>query len=102
MFWSKNKNTDKQKKANNKKASGRLGGQTHQNSSSDKSQRLRNEALANARRAREQIGEETLDKIAALMTKKQQSSVEQSKKKIAEADAGRVAQEILYMIEDKH
>jgi hypothetical protein len=59
---------------------------------------LRAQALANAKAARIAIGEETLDKIAAAMTKKQQSATEQAKRKIQNADAERVALEILAMI----
>ncbi|MFP4312845.1 MAG: hypothetical protein ACLFR0_00845 [Alphaproteobacteria bacterium] len=95
MFWSKKNKTDKQKKPEN----GLQGNGVHQNTSA-KSQRVREEALANARKARAEIGEETLDKIAAMMTKKQQSAVEQAKRQIAEKDADRVAEEILLMIDE--
>ena len=96
MFWSKNKNADKQKKQE-KELQGNSSG-VRQNTS-DKSQQLRQEALANARKARAEIGDEALNKIAAMMTKKQQSLIEQTKRKVAETDADRVAQEILLMIE---
>lgn len=94
MFWSKNKNSDKKKQ--DKRLQGDNG--VHQNIT-DKSQRIRQEALANARKARADIGEEALEKIAAMMTKKQQSIIEQTKQKVAETDADRVAQEILLMID---
>lgn len=81
MFWSKK---HKQEKTAKKKAK--------------RSQQLREEALANAKAARENIGEETLDRIAAAMTKKQKSNTEQAKRAIQDADADRVAQEILHMI----
>lgn len=97
MFWSKNKNTDKQKKPDN----GLQGDNgVHQNIP-EKSQRIRQEALANARKARADIGEEALEKIAAMMTKKQQSVIEQAKRQIAEKDADRVAEEILLMLDEK-
>lgn len=83
MFWSKKK---KAEKAARKKAA--------------HSQKLREQAMANARAAREQIGEETLNRIAAAMTKKQQSNTERAKTAIQNADADRVAQEILYMIDE--
>jgi len=57
--------------------------------------------MANMRAARTQIGEETLDKIAAAMTKKQQSATEQAKRTIESADSDRVADEILYMLNDE-
>ena len=55
--------------------------------------------MANVRAARENIGDETLQRIAAAMTAKQKSNTEQAKRAIQDADADRVAQEILYMIE---
>lgn len=97
MFWSKNKNSDKQKKKQQLQTGQGVGTQN----TSKNSQRLREEALANARKARAEIGDEVLDKIAALMTKKQQSLVEQTKQKVAETDADRVAQEILLMMDEK-
>lgn len=63
---------------------------------------LRAQALANAKAARAHIGEETLDKIAAAMHKKQKSAMEQAKRNIQNADAERVAAEILLMLEEKH
>lgn len=92
MFWSKDKHTI------NKQAGSDAGKPV---SDPARSERIRQEALANARIARAEIGAETLDKIAALMTKKQQSAIEMAKADIAKADADRVAQEILWMLEQK-
>lgn len=82
-------------------------GQSSTNTGSLKSQRpdsatIRAQALANARAAREALGDETIQKIAAAMQKKQQSPTEQAKLKIAQADADRVAEEILSMLETRH
>ena len=63
---------------------------------------LRAQALANAKAAREMIGEDTLNKIAAAMHKKQQSQMEQARRRIQNSEADRVAAEILYMLETKH
>jgi protein involved in temperature-dependent protein secretion len=63
---------------------------------------LRAQALAHAKAARAHIGDETLDKIAAVMARKQNSAMEQARRNIAQADAERVAIEILSMIETKH
>lgn len=52
---------------------------------------LQQQALANAKAAREAIGEDTLDRIAAAMAKKQQSLIEQTKAKIREKDADEIA-----------
>ena len=84
MFWSKEKKAAKAAKKKEKQAAN-----------------LRSAAMDNVRAARENIGEETLDRIAAAMTKKQQSNTEQAKRSIQSTDAERVAQEILYMIDDK-
>ena len=69
---------------------------------SGKSAEIRAQALANARKAREAIGEEALQKIAAAIKKKQESEIEKAKAKIAETDATRVAEEILAMLETRH
>ncbi len=92
--------------ANVKNTSKNIGNQTS-NEGSLKSQRpdsaqIRAQALANARKAREAIGDETLQKIAAALQKKQQSATEQAKRQIAETDADRVAEEILAMLETRH
>ena len=101
MFWSKDKNkSDKQQPKPQKNKNG-LQGDSGVLQEQGRSQRIRQEALANARSARAEIGEETLDKIAALMTKKQQSAIEQAKRDIAEQDADRVADEILAMLDQK-
>ena len=102
MFWSKNKEKDKRKGAAKTASKKSVEGPENVQSASDKSARLREEAMANARRARESIGEETLDKIAHLMSKKQESLIEQTKQKVAETDAERVATEILMILDDKN
>lgn len=96
MFWSKN--TDKRKKKPGNKVSGCKGG-----SSTDeqcKSQRIRNEALAHMRQARATIGDETLDKIAALLEKKQNSALEQAKAAAAR-DPDRALDELMSMLRER-
>lgn len=113
MFWlGKNIKTDKQKrKLQAEEGSGKIPkkSKTDQdqkektvgtgNSQRDTSQKLREEALANARKARAVLGDETIQKIVAAMHKKQQSSFEQAKTKIVAADSSRVVDEILYMLD---
>lgn len=60
------------------------------------------QALINARAARERLGEETIQKLAEAIRKKQESPFEQAKMKIAQQDAERVADEILSMLETRH
>lgn len=106
MFWSKSKKkTDKQGKPSKDKnkglpASGNNGVVGTKGQRPD-SAKLREEALANARKAREQIGEETLNKIAAAMHKKQQSKTEQAKAKINQASSDRVSEEIRILLDDR-
>lgn len=98
MFWFHSKNSDKQKKA--AKASGCERGSSGDEQAS-KSRRIREEALANARSARLAIGEETLDKIAAAMTRKQQSAMEQAKRQIHQSDPDKVLDELLMMMRNR-
>ena len=64
------------------------------------SQRIREEALANARKAREHIGEDTIQKIAAAMAKKENNPMAIAKKQLQNADSDRVVDEILYMLDE--
>jgi len=64
LFGKKNKKTEVGKKANGEPMS---------------SEEIRAQAMANAKAARESIGEETLEKIAAALQKKQQSTAEKAK-----------------------
>ena len=59
------------------------------------------QAKANAAKARAEIGDETLQKIAANMRKKETSATEQAKAKIKQLDKDKVADHLKIMIEDK-
>lgn len=59
------------------------------------------QARANAAKARAELGDETIQKIAAAMQKKDQSPAEQAKEKIRQMDKGRVADHIKSMIDDE-
>lgn len=108
MFWSKKKKTGQTKKpANNGLASygdvGNSKGKKPAGKSSGgqrSSTEIRAEALANARAARERIGDETIQKIAAALVQKQMSLTEQAKKQIAAQNSDRVAQEIKFLMDD--
>jgi hypothetical protein len=93
MFWSK-KDKGKAKEPAQAPAKPATGSMT-------RSEQIRAEAMANARAAREAIGEETLQKIAAAIQKKQNSKIEQAKAQIKKADPGQVADEIIAMISYK-
>jgi hypothetical protein len=107
MFWSKKKKAGQTKKpANNglasygdvgtskgKKPAEKING--GQRSSAD----IRAEALANARAARERVGEETIQKIAKALVQQQMSLTDQAKAKIARANSELVADEIRYLLD---
>ncbi len=59
------------------------------------------QAKANAAKARTEIGDETLQKIAAAMQRKEQSATEQAKAKIKQLDKDKVADHLKLMIEDR-
>ena len=90
----KSKQTDKRKKPKKLQAGCAEGNKS-------KSQRIREEALANARAAREHIGEDTIQKIAAAMAKKENNPMAKAQAQLQNADSDRVADEILYMLDDQ-
>ncbi|MCB1556466.1 MAG: hypothetical protein KDJ15_04040 [Alphaproteobacteria bacterium] len=59
------------------------------------------QAKANAAAAREAIGEETLDKIAAAMRRKQESDLEKAKTKIRAMDQDKVADAVRLWLDEK-
>lgn len=100
MFWlnkSKNKkHTDKQKGSQESRV---IEGDRVDDLTA--SQRLREEALANARKAREHIGEDTLDRIAAAMKKKQESKIERLKSELQSKDGDHLAAEIMALMDEE-
>ncbi len=84
MFWSKK---NKAKKAEKKKQA--------------QSQKVREEAMANMQTARETLGDETIARITAAMTKKQQSTTEQARREIQDADPDKVLDELKFMLDQK-
>ncbi len=87
MFWSKKKKAVPAK------------------NSAQKSADIRAQALANARAARERVGEETIQKIAAALVQQQErqkiSLTEQAKAQIARANSERVVDEIRFLMDDR-
>ncbi len=93
MFWSKKKAGSSKAPAGQKPPSGASSKPLTQG------ELLRQQALAQARAARENLGEDTIARIVAAMEKKKNSPIEQAKAQIQNADAERVAIEILAMLE---
>ena len=107
MFWGKKNKTDKPAEPNKnkkpeKKKKAKRGQKEKTGVGNSNSQRLREEALANARLARETLGDETIQRIAAALHKKQNSDIEKARKQIAGADVDRVLDELLWMLGDKN
>ncbi len=102
MFgFGKDKNTDKRsKKPKELQASCDRGVQHKSGDQSARSEKIRAQALANAAAAREQIGADVLDKIAAAMTKKQQSSMQQAKNSLKGADVDRMLDELKFLLDE--
>ncbi len=96
MFWGK-KNKSKSDKRNNKSCVGKKDG-SGQSLAGDA---LRAQALANARAARERIGDETIQKIAEAMAKKENSPMEKAKRQLESADTDRVLGELKWMLDNK-
>lgn len=80
MFWKKKKKEDPKKAARDE---------------------LIAQARANAAKARAEIGDETLQKIAENIRRKEQSATEQAKAKIRAMDKDKVVDHIKFMLEDK-
>jgi hypothetical protein len=99
MFWSKKKKTGQTKSASKKGADASCIVGT--NSKGLSREEIRAQALANARAARERVGEETIQKIAAALVQKQMSLTEQAKAQIAKSNTDRVADEIRFLLDDK-
>jgi len=63
--------------------------------------RIREQALANANAARENLGQETIDKIAAQMTKMQKSNMAKARAQLDEVDPDKMLDELKYMLDDR-
>lgn len=66
-----------------------------------KSADLRAQALENMRGARERLGDDTIQQIAAILREKDQSALKQAEDKIKSFDKGRIADNLKVMIDDK-
>jgi hypothetical protein len=67
----------------------------------DKGQDIRAQALANARAARERIGEDTIQQIAAQLKKHEAKLVEQAKRQIKTLDEAHVADHVKALLDEK-
>ncbi len=68
---------------------------------SPESIKLREQAMENARKARAEIGEETLQKIAAALEEKNRSAGKKARDEIRQMDKDRVAQHLKDLLADR-
>ena len=102
MFWGKKNKTDKNKK--DKRVTpkkGQAGCVGNEKGHAQTREEIHAAAMANFSAARQHIGEDTLDKIAAAMSKKQQSAMERAKRDIAGADVDKVLDELKWMLDNR-
>ena len=100
MFWNK-PNKDKRKKTSDLQRCSKEGNNKNNKHSQGKTgDALRAQALANARTARENLGDDTIQKLTEIMKKKEQSTIEKAKVQIQNADTDRVVDEILSMMDE--
>lgn len=111
MFWSRKNKGEKSKGAKQDKRHKRTGDGVQRNSKSvgtSKGQRaqtsedIRKQALANAQQARENLGDETVQRIAEIMSKKDHTPMARAKADIAAADSDRVLDELKFLLDQKH
>lgn len=74
-------------------------GDDAEKSAAERSAALRAEAMANARAARERLGDETIQKIAAAL--QEQSAGKQARDKIREMDKARIADHLKSILDDR-
>lgn len=66
-----------------------------------KSAEVRAQALENMRGARERLGDDTIQKMAAILREKEGSAMKQAENTIRSFDKGRIADNIKYMIDEE-
>ena len=100
MFWFKKKKSDKQSKPATKAGSSASDGVGTKNKGQRlSSEEIRAQALVNAREARQRVGDETIQRIAAALVQKKISLTEQAKEKIAQANSERVVDKIRLLLD---
>ena len=98
MFWGKDKKQEPKKYAGKRpQGTSCVGREGQRSDSSD----IRAQALANARAARENLGEDTINKIAEIMKKMESQPMKQAQKKLESVDSGRVLDELRFMIDNE-
>ena len=92
MFWGKSKSDKRAQKS----CVGREAGQRLSR------EEIQAQALANARSAKENLGDETVQKIVAAMEKQQNSIMAKAKRDIEGAEVNKVLDELKFMLDSKN
>lgn len=102
MFWNKKKSDKHNKKGQSPKAKSVEGKRSDETGSCQglAGDELRAQALANARAARENLGEDTIQRIAEIMKKKESSATQRAKAQIQKADTDRVVDGIRDILDE--
>lgn len=104
MFWSKDKKTKKQNAQKNKQGKRQKQSKQVSVGTTKDGQRsrasLEAEALANMRLARESIGDENLNRIAAAMQEKQESPAAKARELIRNAEPDSVLYDMRHLIDN--
>ena len=106
MFWGKDKKSKKQtpKKQTDKRGSsikGKAGCVGKNKGHSQTREAIHAEAMANFSSAKENIGEDTLERIAAAMSRKENSPMERARRELASVDTDKVLDELKWMLDQK-
>lgn len=88
MFWKK-KNKSKKKLTDPQQAA------------EARRKKIREQAMANATAAREHLGQDTIDRIAAKMTEMQKSNMAQARAKLENVDTDRMLDELKDMLDNR-
>lgn len=89
LFWSRRK-TDKSKPKDTAKAGQKTS-----------SEAVRQQALRTMRAASAEIGEDTLQKIAAAIHKKERSAMERARNQIQSLDKDRIVDNLRYLLDER-
>ncbi|MGH1399461.1 MAG: hypothetical protein ACRBCT_09640 [Alphaproteobacteria bacterium] len=103
MFWNK-KNKTKQENTDKRPQSQSCVGREGQRplgSNCSSSDKIRAEALAHARAARENLGEETIQKITEIMKNMESQPIRKAQKQLENVDSGRMLDELRWMLDNK-
>jgi hypothetical protein len=98
MFWGKKK--DKSVKNAPAKSSAKQAQSSSVPSKAASAEDLRAQAMANVRMAKDNLGEETIARIAAAMQAKQNSIAQQARAQIETYRADQIAQELKYLLDE--